>query len=174
MRNSSLWSSFRDNFPRILFRDLRFRIWGLEIKPLKAHNFVWQGFFLSFLSRNFDDQFSSNFHRPFILCICWDTPSGKTGLWQLPIVSNVFNIEAFANMFLFGIKQEIKSMIINLYLSISRWLSSQLAYLIQFVTLERFFRMLSSNSFLFLRRYSWSSSGSVIFCLGGCYIKIRR
>ena len=24
-------------------------------------------------------------------CICWDTPSEKTGLWQLPIVSSVFN-----------------------------------------------------------------------------------
>ena len=42
------------------------------------------------LSRNIDDQLSSNFHRFIILCICWDTPSEKTGLWQLPIVSSVF------------------------------------------------------------------------------------
>ena len=49
---------------------------------------MWQGcfFFLSLLSRKFDDQLSSNFNRFVILCICWDTPSGKTGLWKLPIV----------------------------------------------------------------------------------------
>ena len=47
-------------------------------------------FFLSLLSRNFDDQLSSNFHRFVILCLCWYTASEKTGLWQLPIVSSVF------------------------------------------------------------------------------------
>ena len=37
------WSSFRErrHFSRIWFWDLRFRIWGLKIKHLKAHNFVW-------------------------------------------------------------------------------------------------------------------------------------
>ena len=49
MRNGSLWSDYsfreRNNFPRIWFRDLRFRIWGLKIKHLKAHSFVWQGVF---------------------------------------------------------------------------------------------------------------------------------
>ena len=78
-------------FPQFWFWDLKFRIWGLEIKHLYAPNFVGQGcFFLSLLSRNFGDQLSSNFHRVVILCICWDTPSKKTGLWQLPIVSIVF------------------------------------------------------------------------------------
>ena len=32
-------------YSKIWFRDLRFRIWDLEIKHLKAHNFVWQGCF---------------------------------------------------------------------------------------------------------------------------------
>ena len=32
---------------------------------------------------DFDDRLSSNFHRLVILCICWDTPSERTGLWQL-------------------------------------------------------------------------------------------
>ena len=59
------------------------RIWGLEIKRLKAHNFV---------SRNFDDWLSSNFHMFVIVCICWDTPTVKTSLWQLlPIWSNCLN-----------------------------------------------------------------------------------
>ena len=65
------------------------RIWGLEVKHLKAHNFVWQGCFFLSLSY-FDDQLSLNFQRFVILCICWDTPTVKTSLWQLPIVSSVF------------------------------------------------------------------------------------
>ena len=50
---------------------------------------VTRVFFLPLFSRNFDDRLSSNFHRFVILCICWDTPTVKTGLWQLPIVSSV-------------------------------------------------------------------------------------
>ena len=49
-------------------------------------------FFLPLFSRNFAIQLSSNFHRFVILCICWDTPSEKTGLWQLPKVSSVSNV----------------------------------------------------------------------------------
>ena len=111
MRNGSLCSDvgFREssNFPRIWFQDLVFRIWGLETKHLKAHNSMWQGSLLTqvcyfwhmlrytklfpfSLSCAIDDQLSSNFHRFVILCICWDTASGKTALWQLPIVSTVF------------------------------------------------------------------------------------
>ena len=51
-------------------------------------------FFSSLLSHNFDDQLSSNFYRFVILCTCWDTPSEKTGLWQLPLVPSVFNNKA--------------------------------------------------------------------------------
>ena len=55
-------------------------------------------FFLSLLSRNFDDRLSSNFHRLVILCICWDTPTVKTNLWQLPIVSTAFkDVPLFKN-----------------------------------------------------------------------------
>ena len=79
MRNGFLWSDLvfreRSNFPQIWFRDIKFRTW--------------------LLSRNFDNQLSSNFRRFVILCICWDTPSKKTGLWQLPIVSSVFKGKYF-------------------------------------------------------------------------------
>ena len=52
---------------------------------------MWKGcFLLSLLSRNFDDRWSSNFYRLVISCVCWDTASETTGLWQLPIVSTVF------------------------------------------------------------------------------------
>ena len=82
----------RSNFQRIWFWDLRFRTWGLEIKHLNAHNFVWQWcFFLSLLSRKFDDRLSWNFHWFVNLGTCWDTPTVKASLWQLPIVSTAFN-----------------------------------------------------------------------------------
>ena len=88
MRNVFLWS----NFPRVWFRDLRFRTWGIEINHLNAHNFLWQGcFYFSLLSREFDDRLSSNFHMFDILCIYWDTSTENAILWQLPIVSTAFN-----------------------------------------------------------------------------------
>ena len=95
--------SFRERsyFPGIWFRDLRFRTWGREINHLNAHNSVWKGcFLLSLLSRTFDDRLSSNFHRLVILCICWDTPSEKTGLWQVPIVSSVFKFRVFPSHYI--------------------------------------------------------------------------
>ena len=87
------WSTFRErhNFPRIWFRDLRFRIWGLEIKHLKAHNFVWQGcvYFHCYVATSMTD-WAQIFTGLLHICICWDTASEKTGLWQLPIVSSAF------------------------------------------------------------------------------------
>ena len=41
------------------------------------------------------------------------------------------------------------------------------AYFNQLVMTLRFFRMLSSNPFLFLSLYDANSSGSEIFCFGG-------
>ena len=96
------WRSFweRSNFTRIWFRDLRF----IEFEVSKSS--IWKHttssdkgvFFLSLLSRNSDDQSSSNFHRLVIFCICWDTPSETTGLWQLPNVSSVFNPKQFCDI----------------------------------------------------------------------------
>ena len=43
------------------------------------------------ISRNFNDRLSSNFHRFVFVCICWDTQSEITGLWQLSIVSSALN-----------------------------------------------------------------------------------
>ena len=52
------------------FRDLGVRCRGPEIKHLKAHLHVTRFFFIrSLLSRKFDDQLNSNFHRFVILCI---------------------------------------------------------------------------------------------------------
>ena len=80
----------RSNFPRIWFRDLRTRFWGLEIKHLIAHNFVWQGciFFHYYLATS-----TTNWAKictGLLFYACWDTPSENTGLWQLLIMSSVF------------------------------------------------------------------------------------
>ena len=47
MRNKLKWCSFweRSNFPRIRFRDLKFRVWGLEIKHQKAQTSCDKGVF---------------------------------------------------------------------------------------------------------------------------------
>ena len=58
---------------------------------------VWQGcVFLAYSYLNSPDQSS----RFVILCMCWDTPSEKTGFRQLPIVSSVFKrlISCYINL----------------------------------------------------------------------------
>ena len=80
------WELFKSFF--FLFRYLRIRFCGLEIKHLKAHNFVRLYFIII-----------SRLRRPIelkCLHVCYFkhvlryTPSEKTGIWQLPIVSSVF------------------------------------------------------------------------------------
>ncbi len=89
-------------------------LWSNGVLEKRAHfqpkNIIWEGLqawslsqasestqfyatsvcFLSLFSCNFDDQLSPNFHRFVILCICWNTPSEDTGLWQLPKVYPAF------------------------------------------------------------------------------------
>jgi len=112
VRNGSLCHSFRERsyFPRIWFWDFKFRTGGLEINHLNAHRTSWQAcFFLSLLSRDFDDRLSSNFHRFVILCIRWDTPTVKASLWQLPIVSSAFKkiIRPFRSNVYFSLEKKI-------------------------------------------------------------------
>ena len=89
----------RANFPKnevplvYSFRgELNFGVKSSKIKQLR----VTRVFFLTLLSRNFDDPLSSNFHR-FVVCICWDTPSEKTGLWQN--TNSVYRFTAFVFVF---------------------------------------------------------------------------
>ena len=59
-----MWETAPSEVTLVWFRDLRIRFWGLEIKHLKSTQLrVTRVFFLSLLSRNFDDQLSSNYHR---------------------------------------------------------------------------------------------------------------
>ena len=88
----------RNNFPKIDFEtsDLQFEV---SNQHLKAHNFVWKGcFFLSLLSRNFDDQLSSNFHR-FVIIFMNTLRYTKWEDWSLilPIVSRPMFLEIITN-----------------------------------------------------------------------------
>ena len=68
--------------------------WDLEFKPFESTQLrATRVPFLPLFSRNINNQLSSNFHRFVISCICQDTPSEKTGLWQLPKASSTFNID---------------------------------------------------------------------------------
>ena len=80
-------------FPRIWFRDLRFRNWGLEINHLNAHNFVWQGlfFFHYYITTLMTDWAQIFTGLLFYAYVEIHTPTVKASLWQLPIVSTAFN-----------------------------------------------------------------------------------
>ena len=66
----------------------------LELKHLREPNLC----FFPIFSHNFDNQLSSIFHS-FGLCLCLDTPSEKTGHWQLPNVSSEFLIALLVVLF---------------------------------------------------------------------------
>ena len=90
MRKGSLWSNVGFNNFALKYlnwiRDL------LEFKASESTQLVrqWCFFFhysLAFLATNWGKVFKGLL----FLCICRETRSENTGLWQLPIVSSVFN-----------------------------------------------------------------------------------
>ena len=82
----------RSNFPRIWFRNLKFGTWGLEINYLNAHNFVWQGYFFFhyYLASSMTDWAPICTGLLFYAYVAIHQVR-RPGLWQLPIVSSVFN-----------------------------------------------------------------------------------
>ena len=94
MRNGSLWSNVVSE-KEVTFYEFDFETSDLNLRSQNQASEstqlrVTRVFFLSLLSCNFYDRLSSNFHRFVILYLCWDTPTVKTSLWQLPIVSSAF------------------------------------------------------------------------------------
>ena len=88
MRNGSLWSDVVFE-KEVIFHEFDFETSYLEFEVSKSS--IWKHttscdkdvfFFHSLLAT-----FTTNWAQYVILCICWDTPSEKTGLWQLSIVS---------------------------------------------------------------------------------------
>ena len=96
MKNGSLWSN-EVSEKEVIYHEFDFETSDLEFEVSKSS--IWNQktlcdnvffYFNVLLSRNFDKRLSSNLHKFVILGRCWDTPSEKTGLWQLPIVPSVF------------------------------------------------------------------------------------
>ena len=94
MRNGSLWNRHNVVFEKeVNFHQFDFKTSVLEFEVSKSS--IWKhttscdkgGFSFIII---FDNRLSSNFHRYVVLCICWDTASEQTSLWQLPIVSSVY------------------------------------------------------------------------------------
>ena len=100
MRNGSLWSNVvfgeRSIFPRIWFWDVRIRFWGLEIKPLKPHNYVGQGrFFFHYYLATWTTNWAQIFTGLLLYAYVEIHQVRRiNGLWQLPIVSSVFWISS--------------------------------------------------------------------------------
>ena len=87
----------------MLLLGLIIRWWGPEKKHLKAHNFLWQEcfffhYYLATSTINWAQIFTGLL---FYAYLCWDVPSVKTGLWQLPIVSSVF--KEISNLDCYGV-----------------------------------------------------------------------
>ena len=119
VRNGSLWGS---NF------SVKYFYWqASESTQLPVTRF----FFLPLLSRTLNDQLSSNFHRFVILCVCWDTPSEKTVLWQLPKVSSAFKRDGFQHL------------LVDPLINYSDWQRSQSHFV-----LHDYIRMKSTHSYL--------------------------
>ena len=101
MRNGCLWSDVVFE-KEVISREFDFKtsyleFWGLEIKHLKAHDFVWQGcFFLHFYLATSNTDWAQISQVCYFMH-CQDTPSKKTSLWQLPIVSCVFKKQLIRN-----------------------------------------------------------------------------
>ena len=93
VRNGSLWNYIVFEKEEI-FHKFDFANSDLEFEVSKStiltHTTSCEYFFFFIIISQLRRPLSSNFHRFVILCICWDTWSEQTGLWQLPIVSSVF------------------------------------------------------------------------------------
>ena len=95
MRNSSIWSDV-DFEKEVIFHEFDFETSSLELEVSKSsirkHTTSYdKGVFSFIIISQLWRPLELKFSQVHILCIlCWDTPTVKTSLWQLPIVSTVF------------------------------------------------------------------------------------
>ena len=68
--------------------------WAFKFKLLKAHNLSDKGGFSFHYSLATSTTNWVQIFTGLLFYACWDTPSEKTGLWQLPKVSSVLKIVA--------------------------------------------------------------------------------
>ena len=87
----SFWE--RINFPLKYLNWFWDPIWGLEIKHLKAHNLCDKGVFSSIIISQLWQPIEFKLSQVcYFFCIGWDTPSEKTGLWQLPKMPSALRV----------------------------------------------------------------------------------
>ena len=101
-RNGFLWSNVVFE-KEVIFQECDFETSELDFEVSKSS--IWKhttscdkGSFSFFIISNFDDQLNELKNCTGLLFFaCWDTPSEKTGLWQLLKVSSVFNLCSMKN-----------------------------------------------------------------------------
>ena len=95
MRYGSLWSGvvFKKE---VIFREFDFEtLLEFEVSKSSIWKHTKEYFFLSILSRNFDDQLSSNFHRFAIFFRCLDTQKYEDWSLTLKVISILFDLLLF-------------------------------------------------------------------------------
>ena len=100
----TLWEMAPSEVKSLTFCEFDFETSDLEFDIWKHTTSSDKGGFFTLLSRNLDDHNWA--HRFVILYICWDTASGKTGLWQLPIASST-NWQLSCSGYMFACDQHL-------------------------------------------------------------------
>ena len=79
----------------VIFQEFDFETSDLEFEVPKFS--IWkhttsfdEGVYSSIIIAQFQRPIELKLSQVRFLCICWETPSERTSLWQLPIVSNIF------------------------------------------------------------------------------------
>ena len=87
VRNGSLWGNAVFDKNRTFQEIIWINFETQRVSSRNQKNFVWLGFFFFHIIMQLRRPLELSY---VIWCICWDTPSEKTGLWQLIKVSSVF------------------------------------------------------------------------------------
>ena len=105
MRNGSLWRNVvfkkkkKNISTNLISRPQNYTFWGPEIKHLNANNFVEKLFLPGIINVQLRRPVELKYSQVCYFMHSWYTPSEKTGLWQLLIVSSVFKFRVKQNCF---------------------------------------------------------------------------
>ena len=140
MRNGSLWSTCNVVFEtEVNFHEFDFETSELDFEVSKSsiwkHTtgcFFFYYYYISQLRRPIELKFSQVCH--FVHTVYSDTPSEKSGLWQLPIVSSAFNEHLFDFFELLPILLEL---MLNLILGVMNFHESPSKHSLQLMNFKR-------------------------------------
>ena len=113
MRNCVLWSNVVYE-KEIICHELDFETSELDVEVSKSS--IWKHttacarvcFFFNYYLTGSATNYWAQIVTWCVVCICWDTPSEKTGLWQLPIMSSVFTHKPFWERYSIGQTKRFK------------------------------------------------------------------